>query len=322
MPSSFIGSTISRKVSWADARPVDARRVRTQAMWRGVSTTPVGSVTMPDTAQTISTPAEGFRETIESIVIALILAFVFRAFIVEAFVIPTGSMAPTLYGAHGTIVCDDCGTEFAYGLRDPSSRRGNVDVVTTTKVYCPNCRYPNTNLETSDGRGNPESGDRILVLKWPFDIGVPSLGPARWDVTVFKNPKDGSTNFIKRLAGLPGEVLMIVGGDVYAAPTSDLSESTVAELDKLRHGQELVYSPKPIQSFQLVIQPPGSLKETCLIVPIREPTQAEPSKTFNVRLGPGIPARPSRGNDGARQHSRDGNDSRLLEKVASSNHKC
>ena len=39
------------------------------------------------------------RETIESIVVALVLAFLFRTFEAEAFVIPTGSMAPTLMGA-------------------------------------------------------------------------------------------------------------------------------------------------------------------------------------------------------------------------------
>src|SRR6476659_4851217 len=52
------------------------------------------------------------KETIESILIAFILAFVFRAFVVEAFVIPTGSMAPTLMGAHARFHCDDCGYRF------------------------------------------------------------------------------------------------------------------------------------------------------------------------------------------------------------------
>ena len=33
------------------------------------------------------------KDTFEAIVIAFILAFVFRAYVVEAFVIPTGSMA-------------------------------------------------------------------------------------------------------------------------------------------------------------------------------------------------------------------------------------
>src|ERR1044072_9265524 len=54
----------------------------------------------------------GVKETIESILIAFILAFSFRAFIVEAFVIPTGSMAPTLLGAHMRYRCPDCGYRF------------------------------------------------------------------------------------------------------------------------------------------------------------------------------------------------------------------
>ena len=49
------------------------------------------------------------KEVVESIAIAFVLAFVFRAFVVEAFVIPTGSMAPTLLGKHmehpGKYVC-------------------------------------------------------------------------------------------------------------------------------------------------------------------------------------------------------------------------
>ena len=41
---------------------------------------------------------ESTRDTIESILFAFVLAFMFRTFEAEAFVIPTGSMAPTLYG--------------------------------------------------------------------------------------------------------------------------------------------------------------------------------------------------------------------------------
>ncbi len=177
---------------------------------------------------------EGIKETIESIVIALILAFVFRAFVVEAFVIPTGSMAPTLYGAHGTIVCENCGVEFAYGLRDLGDNRKVMPVRSSAKAICPNCNYANTNLRINDDSRNAEKGDRILVLKWPFDIGGRWLAPARWDVTVFKDPSDGVTNFIKRLAGLPNEVLMIVDGDVYTVPVEKLSEDTVATLDEIR----------------------------------------------------------------------------------------
>jgi len=175
-------------------------------------------------------PRESLRETLESIIIALILAFVFRAFIVEAFIIPTGSMAPTLYGAHGTILCDNCGWETAYGLQDLGEKRGEGRVGDASKVICPNCSFPNSSLEVNDQRGNAESGDRILVLKWPYDIGVDLLGPARWDVTVFKNPADGWQNYIKRLVGLPNEVLSIIDGDVYTVPITELSPRVLTEL--------------------------------------------------------------------------------------------
>ena len=52
---------------------------------------------------------EGYRETVEAIVVAFILALLVRGFEAEAFVIPTGSMAPTLMGRHKEITCPQCG---------------------------------------------------------------------------------------------------------------------------------------------------------------------------------------------------------------------
>lgn len=185
--------------------------------------------------------ADSVRETIDSIVVALILAFVFRAFIVEAFVIPTGSMAATLNGAHGTMVCTNCGWEFTYGLIDPtnSPRRDNYYRHSPDpEVICQNCRYPNRAVEINDAKGNFESGDRILVLKWPFDISGPVLGPQRWDVVVFKNPSDGATNYIKRLTGMPNEVLQLIDGDVYTVPVARLSQDalqTLTDLTRVKH---------------------------------------------------------------------------------------
>ncbi len=183
---------------------------------------------------------DGVRETVESIVVALILAFVFRAFIVEAFVIPTGSMAPTLYGAHGTVLCEDCGWEYAYGLQDPSEAPRSDRVEAGSTATCPNCAHRQTNLFYNDSAQNAETGDRILVLKWPLDLGIPALGPKRWDVTVFKNPSDGQQNYIKRLTGMPNEVLMIVDGDVYAVGTGEVSPEAIQELRQLRHVKYLI----------------------------------------------------------------------------------
>src|SRR3954447_20540890 len=66
----------------------------------------------PAPIATQQAPEGGVKETIESILVAFILAFIFRAFVVEAFVIPTGSMAPTLLGAHMRFRCPDCGYRF------------------------------------------------------------------------------------------------------------------------------------------------------------------------------------------------------------------
>lgn len=181
---------------------------------------------MPATTRTGS--SETVRETIDSLIVAFILAVVFRAFVVEAFIIPTGSMAPTLYGEHGSVTCQDCGYSFAYGLywRTYHAARVHPD----SAAVCPNCRYANSNLTFNDDARRTEAGDRIVVLKWPMDIGGVSLDLARWDVVVFKDPKDIGTNFIKRLVGMPGDVLCILDGDVYAVALADLSDAAQRDL--------------------------------------------------------------------------------------------
>lgn len=175
-------------------------------------------------------PQESLRDTIESVVVAFVLAFVFRAFVVEAFVIPTGSMAATLYGEHWTHDCSNCGYEFAVGA--DRQRNGKL-APPPARLTCPNC---NVEDEARLSSGRIDSGDRILVLKWPLDLcGIfPSLAPKRWDVTVFKDPKDGETNFIKRLVGLPNEVLMILDGDVYVAAAGDLPAELLARIETIR----------------------------------------------------------------------------------------
>lgn len=162
------------------------------------------------------------RNTIESIVIAFILAFVFRAFIVEAYRIPTGSMAPTLYGAHQTQICQGCGYEYAYEIQQRDSERGLISRPPRVTI-CPSCKWHDLPKPIHyKGRSMIASGDRILVMKLGYELSdlFPSLkaalAPKRWDVVVFKNPSDPNINFIKRLIGLPGEKIEIVHGDIYA----------------------------------------------------------------------------------------------------------
>jgi signal peptidase I len=181
-------------------------------------------------ASTRKSIAENVKDTLESIVLALILAFVFRAFIVEAFVIPTGSMAPTLYGDQLTNTCSVCGYEYALGV---TQQMAQAQLGYPVPLRCPNCDQQFDKYTPAE-IARPDSGDRILVHKWPLDVGGSVLGPHRWDVTVFKDPRDGTTNFIKRLVGLPGEVIEIIDGDLYAVPIDKLKPELVAQMEQLR----------------------------------------------------------------------------------------
>jgi len=175
------------------------------------------------------------KETIESILVAFILAFIFRAFVVEAFVIPTGSMAPTLLGAHMRFQCPDCGWTFDVNYSsetedESEDMRLPPDAFPRTDIYCPNCgrlvaraRRPGMEGIEHPGTEVPVNyGDRILVLKYIYLLHP----PRRWDVVVFKSPDDPDKahyqqNFIKRLVGLPGEKLMVLDGNIYVWNTAD-----------------------------------------------------------------------------------------------------
>lgn len=152
---------------------------------------------------------DGFRETVESVIVAFILAFLFRSFEAEAFVIPTGSMAPTLYGRHKDIDCEKCGYHYSVGASDEVDEGFLLKDRLIADTICPNCRYRTPGEVV---RKLPVfKGDRILVNKFPYEFG----NPDRWDVVVFKYPEEPQTNFIKRLIGLPGERIHIRQGDVY-----------------------------------------------------------------------------------------------------------
>lgn len=151
------------------------------------------------------------RDTVESIWVAIVLAFVLRAFLVEAFVIPTGSMADRLMGEHWRITCD-CGYEYAYGVPRPRQQdRATRGKDAFSGAFCPSCGQKYTKGTKEPMYRN--NGDRVLVLKYIYNFRE----PRRWDVIVFVNPQSNRDNYIKRLVGLPGETIMIVHGDIFVS---------------------------------------------------------------------------------------------------------
>lgn len=233
----------------------------------------------PRASDIVRGPLVPGRETVESIVVALFLALLLRAFEAEAFVIPTGSMAPTLMGRHKDLDCSECGFNFQAGasreeddqshtlrtelakldrevdrlrrLADDSSagpqqrevaRRQLSDFEAAdgklamlrlrlagkmiAAATCPNCGNVMRLIEGQeteiryDDRYPSFDGDRILVDKFAYDFAEPQ----RWDVVVFKYPEDSDTNYIKRLIGLPGETVQLVGGDIWTSRNGGKAE--------------------------------------------------------------------------------------------------
>jgi signal peptidase I len=150
--------------------------------------------------------AAEIANTFEWLITAFALAFVFRAFVMEAFRIPTGSMASTLLGAHYTMRCTQCGYKYCYGqnIYAPARLKGQSR---QEDSRCPSCGY----YQITAGDMASSSGDRILVLKCIYQFEEPK----QFDVVVFKNPLDPTENYIKRLVGRPGETVEIIDGDVY-----------------------------------------------------------------------------------------------------------
>src|SRR3954468_574446 len=101
-------------------------------------------------------------ENVVSLGLALLIVFMIRSSIIEAFKIPSGSMIPTLFIGDHIFV-----NKFAYGLKIPFS-----DFFTDHPIYL-----------------------------------IERQGPKHGDIIVFKYPKDESLYYIKRVVGIPGDIV-------------------------------------------------------------------------------------------------------------------
>ncbi len=202
---------------------------------------------MPDTAaQAKAKPDGGFKEILTSLTIAFAMALAFRGFVVEGFVIPTGSMAPTLLGMHMRFQAPENGENWSVGpwhyIQTPAGEvpkkiQGQaVDGAISVGV-------PGTGSPLDGGaRQIPmnrsdvprRSGDRIFVLKYLYQV----FDPERFDVVVFKNPTNPYENYIKRLIGLPSEQVALVDGDVFTRPSSLADGSNPWEGEGWRIGRK------------------------------------------------------------------------------------
>ncbi|MEE4347866.1 MAG: signal peptidase I [Paracoccaceae bacterium] len=122
-------------------------------------------------------------ETIKTIVYALLIAGIFRTLFFQPFWIPSGSMKETLLIGDFLFV-----NKMTYGYSFAS---------------CPTIRVPvvGLNIDAEDICGFV-GGDNTRLFGGE---------PQRGDVVVFRHPVNGQ-DYIKRLVGLPGETVQVIGG--------------------------------------------------------------------------------------------------------------
>ena len=137
-------------------------------------------------------PGRMFRRFFQIFTLIFCLFLIVRTTFVEPHGVPTGSMAPTIFGNHRQCPCPRCGYPIVVGT--PPDDQFNPQ----TATYCPNCGLSGINiLPLSDNI----AGDRLLVDRFVFRVRA----PRRWEVAVFHAPDDSKIPYVKRVVGLPGE---------------------------------------------------------------------------------------------------------------------
>ncbi len=118
------------------------------------------------------------RETVEAVLIAVVLALFIRTFVIQAFKIPSGSMENTLLIGDHLLV-----SKFAYGIQLPTPAM--------IKFFGVKIPFFSTRLVNTWG------------------------GVKRGDIIVFRFPGDRDKDYIKRTIGLPGDVVEVRNKVIY-----------------------------------------------------------------------------------------------------------
>jgi len=128
------------------------------------------------------------REYTEAIIIALLLAFFIRTFVVQAFKIPSGSMIPTLLIGDHILV-----NKFGYGVKNPLNGDTWITVGDPHRHDVIVFKYPQNPSQDFIKRVVGVAGDRVeIVHKKVFVNGEPFVEPnaVNLDAEIFPSPRD------------------------------------------------------------------------------------------------------------------------------------
>ena len=152
-------------------------------------------------------PKTGFGETVSSILFAIVAATIVHNYIMQPYIIPTGSLEKSLLIGDFLFV-----SKFHYGARAPMTAVSVPMVhdtipVLKTKYYLkkpqlPYFRFPALQkIKRND----------IVVFSWPADtVRQFFVREKRVD-----KPIDKKSNYVKRCVGIPGDTLEIIDGFIH-----------------------------------------------------------------------------------------------------------
>jgi signal peptidase I len=148
---------------------------------------------------------------------------VIKPYLLEAFVLASNSMAPTLRGPHHTGTCPKCGKSLVVPLQNELAPRGPEGPA--ARGVCENCWRTGRPEQLSSTLAPP---DRFLCDKL--------VVPRRWDPVVFQPIDNPNLRYVKRVVGLPGEEVVIKEGAIWI---DGVRQESPADISGIR------YTPAP-----------------------------------------------------------------------------
>ena len=152
-------------------------------------------------------PKTGFGETVSSILFAIVAATIVHNYIMQPYIIPTGSLEKSLLIGDFLFV-----SKFHYGARAPMTAVSVPMVhdtipVLKTKSYLKKPQLPYFRFPALQKIKRNE----IVVFSWPADtVRQFFVREKRVD-----KPIDKKSNYVKRCVGIPGDTLEIIDGFVH-----------------------------------------------------------------------------------------------------------
>jgi signal peptidase I len=152
-----------------------------------------------------------------------------KPFVLEGFIMPTNSSAPTLIGYHKDALCPHCAGVMVVPY-DPQIPNGPGDGHGPHVAICRACLRTGEVMDTGPEPGPP---DRFVCNKLLF--------PRRWDLAIFRAPSNPSDLWVKRLVGLPGETVHFQDGALWIDgkkldPPAEIAKLKIGDGDEFTIG--------------------------------------------------------------------------------------